>query len=186
MKTDARVKYTVKVIKEAFLKILENKPITKISVKEVAEAAEVNRATFYSHFSDCYDLLERIENDLLNDFRSMVDVYCLGLAYVSSALQLALGRAHEVGTPEIERQQTLVDKVGIAVDVKEVVGHAFIERSRHKEQLVLNPQFGQCRQSHVWLKLFEMGRVLVGAETQQRIHIESHHIRLGLCGMSAR
>lgn len=70
MKTDARVKYTVKVIKEAFLKILENKPITKISVKEVAEAAEVNRATFYSHFSDCYDLLESIENDLLNDFRN--------------------------------------------------------------------------------------------------------------------
>ncbi len=97
MKTDARVKYTVKVIKEAFLKILENKPITKISVKEVAEAAEVNRATFYSHFSDCYDLLESIENDLLNDFRnSLKYVSFFDVAFLVSAIYDMIERHSEI------------------------------------------------------------------------------------------
>lgn len=97
MKTDARVKYTVKVIKEAFLKILENKPITKISVKEVAEAAEVNRATFYSHFSDCYDLLESIENDLLNDFRnSLKYVSFFDVAFLVSAIYDMIERNSEI------------------------------------------------------------------------------------------
>ncbi|MDD6799613.1 MAG: TetR/AcrR family transcriptional regulator [Firmicutes bacterium] len=68
MKNDARVRYTIKVCKEALLKLLEEKPINKITVKEVCDEAGINRATFYSHFSDCFDLLESIENDLLSDF----------------------------------------------------------------------------------------------------------------------
>ena len=69
MKTDARVRYTLRVLKESLLQLLEQKPINRITVKEVCEKAELNRATFYLHFSDCFDLLESIENDLLRDFR---------------------------------------------------------------------------------------------------------------------
>ena len=57
MKTDARVRYTLNVLKKSFLSLLEEKPVNKISVKEVCEHAELNRATFYTHFNDCYDLL---------------------------------------------------------------------------------------------------------------------------------
>lgn len=77
MKTDARVRYTVGVLKRSFLELLEQKPVNKISVKEVCERAELNRATFYTHFNDCYDLLECIENDLIADF-------CESLKYVNS------------------------------------------------------------------------------------------------------
>ena len=77
MKSDVRVRYTVGVLKKSFLSLLEEKPVNKISVKEVCERAELNRATFYSHFCDCYALLESIENDLLEDF-------CRSLKYVSS------------------------------------------------------------------------------------------------------
>ena len=77
MKTDARVRYTVGVLKKSFLELLEQKPVNKISVKEVCERAELNRATFYTHFNDCYDLLECIENDLISDF-------CESLKYVNS------------------------------------------------------------------------------------------------------
>ena len=69
MKTDARVRYTLRVLKESLLQLLEQKPINRITVKEVCEKAELNRATFYLHFSDCFDLLESIKNDLLRDFR---------------------------------------------------------------------------------------------------------------------
>lgn len=67
-KTDARVRYTRRMIKESFLSLLREKPVNKITVKEVCEAAGINRATFYSHYSDCFALMESIEQRLLDDF----------------------------------------------------------------------------------------------------------------------
>lgn len=80
MKTDARVRYTRRVIKESLLRLLEDRPVNRITVKEVCEAAQINRATFYTHFTDCFDVLNQMENDLLADFErslsfaSVVDV----------------------------------------------------------------------------------------------------------------
>lgn len=51
-KTDARIRYTQRVLKESFLTLLKQKPVNKITVKEVCEMAELNRATFYAHYSD--------------------------------------------------------------------------------------------------------------------------------------
>ena len=67
-KSDARVRYTQRAIKEAFLSLLREKPVNKITVKEVCELAELNRATFYSHYSDCFALMESIEQELLDTF----------------------------------------------------------------------------------------------------------------------
>ena len=67
-KTDARVRYTKRVLKESFLKLLKEKSVNKITVKEVCELAELNRATFYLHYSDCFALLESIEQELLEAF----------------------------------------------------------------------------------------------------------------------
>lgn len=67
-KSDARVRYTRRVLKEVFLSLLRTKPVNKITVKEVCDLAELNRATFYSHYSDCFDLMEKIEQEILNAF----------------------------------------------------------------------------------------------------------------------
>lgn len=67
-RSDARVRYTQRILKESLLKLLREKPINKITVKEVCELAELNRATFYSHYSDCFALLESIENELVEAF----------------------------------------------------------------------------------------------------------------------
>lgn len=72
MKTDARVRYTKKVIQDAFLEILKEKPVAKITVKEVCDKAEINRGTFYKHYQDCYDLLEKIEDEGLRGFENML------------------------------------------------------------------------------------------------------------------
>lgn len=68
-KSDARVRYTRRVIKESFLSLLREKPVNRITVKEVCQLAELNRATFYAHYSDCFALLESIEQELLDAFR---------------------------------------------------------------------------------------------------------------------
>lgn len=67
-KSDARVRYTQHAIKRAFLSLLKEKPVNKITVKEVCELAELNRATFYAHYSDCFALMESIEQELLDAF----------------------------------------------------------------------------------------------------------------------
>lgn len=84
-KTDARVRYTRRVIKESFLALLHEKPINKITVKEVCEAAEINRATFYSHYSDCFALMESIEQELLDAFAQSLGR--IGVFNVSSLVE---------------------------------------------------------------------------------------------------
>ena len=75
MKTDARVKYTRMVLKKALLELLEHKPVNKITVKEVCERAGLNRATFYAHYTDCFDLLESIEEELFRQFERSMQNY---------------------------------------------------------------------------------------------------------------
>ena len=65
MKTDARVKYTRMVLKKALLELMQHKPVNKITVKEVCERAELNRATFYAHYPDVRGVTEEIENEII-------------------------------------------------------------------------------------------------------------------------
>jgi len=49
---------TKKALAAALKKMMEVKPIDKITVKDLVEICGVNRQTFYYHFDDVYDLLE--------------------------------------------------------------------------------------------------------------------------------
>lgn len=49
---------TKKALAAALKKMMEVKPIDKITVKDLVELCGVNRQTFYYHFDDVYDLLE--------------------------------------------------------------------------------------------------------------------------------
>ena len=57
-KLDPRVKRTRKLILSAFESILAEKGFESISVQDVTDKAEINRATFYAHFPDKYALLD--------------------------------------------------------------------------------------------------------------------------------
>ncbi len=54
---DLRVRRTRKLLREALMSLVEEKGYEAVSVREVAELAMVNRATFYAHYEDKYDLL---------------------------------------------------------------------------------------------------------------------------------
>lgn len=69
MGTDARVRYTKKVIRDTFFSLLREKNVKQITVTELCEKAEINRATFYKHYRDAFDLLEQIEGDALEHLR---------------------------------------------------------------------------------------------------------------------
>ena len=73
MKTDARVRYTRMRIQEAFYDCLAHKPVSRITVKELCEAAEINRATFYKHYADPFDLLQKQEEEMLAQLQEQLD-----------------------------------------------------------------------------------------------------------------
>jgi AcrR family transcriptional regulator len=73
--TDRRVKYTKQALRDSLIALLQKKPIEKVSIKEICEAADINRSTFYAHYTDQYDLLSQIERELLRDLNAYLDSY---------------------------------------------------------------------------------------------------------------
>lgn len=52
--------FTKKAIKDTFLSLLEERPLNKITVKDIVESCGINRNSFYYHFEDLPSLLEEI------------------------------------------------------------------------------------------------------------------------------
>lgn len=64
-KQDARVRYTKMMIRSSFIALLREKPLSRVTVTEICEAAGINRATFYAHYRDPADLLASIETEVM-------------------------------------------------------------------------------------------------------------------------
>ena len=65
MADNRRVRMTKKLIKDAYLELLETNPSEKISVTDICRKADVNRSTFYMYYEDPITLRQDIENDLM-------------------------------------------------------------------------------------------------------------------------
>ena len=61
-----------RLIREAFLKLLEQKDYNKISVTDIVTLADINRATFYAHYPDVRGLLEEIENEIIGAMKEIL------------------------------------------------------------------------------------------------------------------
>ena len=60
-----RVRMSKQLLKDSLVRLLHEKSIHTISVREICEGAEINRTTFYKYYGSQYDLLEGIESELL-------------------------------------------------------------------------------------------------------------------------
>ncbi|CAG9620291.1 TetR/AcrR family transcriptional regulator [Sutcliffiella rhizosphaerae] len=74
-KLDRRKKYTRKVLKESLMTLLKEKSIGSITIKEICEIADINRSTFYAHFSSQYDLLNSIDDEFTEDMVKTLNQY---------------------------------------------------------------------------------------------------------------
>ncbi|WP_244969158.1 TetR/AcrR family transcriptional regulator [Tissierella praeacuta] len=64
--------YTRKIIREVFIKMLNEHPLNKITVKDIALACEINRNTFYYYYTDIYALLAEI---FQAELQTVIDEY---------------------------------------------------------------------------------------------------------------
>ena len=60
-------------IKKSFLKLLNRKPLNKITVKEIVEDCGINRNSFYYHYSDIPALVEEIFNEQADQLVQLTD-----------------------------------------------------------------------------------------------------------------
>lgn len=67
---DLRIQKTKAAIKSAFLELRKKKPVEKITVTELSRLAEINKATFYLHYSDIYSLTDEMEDEAIDDILS--------------------------------------------------------------------------------------------------------------------
>lgn len=75
-------------LRRAFWQLYEQKPIQKITVKQITDLAGYNRGTFYLYFKDVYDLLDDIESKVLEVIGGMMKDLLVPDGCLTSAGQL--------------------------------------------------------------------------------------------------
>lgn len=65
-KDNQRSRLTKMLMKQSFLKLMSDKPASKITVKDICEGAQVNRSTFYLHYVEPNDILMELEDDAIS------------------------------------------------------------------------------------------------------------------------
>ena len=64
---DRRTIRTKKMIRSALAELIEEKGFINISVTDLTQRADINRGTFYLHYVDKYDLLEKTEDEIIKE-----------------------------------------------------------------------------------------------------------------------
>ncbi|MFD0694337.1 TetR/AcrR family transcriptional regulator [Paenibacillus sp. GCM10027628] len=63
--TDLRILRTKKLIEDTLLQLIEEKGFEHITVRDLTQRAMLNRGTFYLHYRDIFDLLEKFETETI-------------------------------------------------------------------------------------------------------------------------
>lgn len=76
-KVDRRVRKTRAQLRAGLARLMQKKSIKEITVKELVDEVDINRSTFYLHYSDIYQMLESIENELMDEIAQAIEEYPL-------------------------------------------------------------------------------------------------------------
>lgn len=76
-KLDRRQIRTKRRIREALMALVLEKPVEKITIKELAERADIDRKTFYLHYGSIGDVLSEMQAELLAKLESVISGYDL-------------------------------------------------------------------------------------------------------------
>lgn len=69
-KTDRRVVKTKRAIRNAFAEALIEKHLNEITIKEIADRADINRKTFYNYYASVHQVLDEVENEIVSAFEA--------------------------------------------------------------------------------------------------------------------
>lgn len=72
---DRRVRRSRKMLKQGLLELMKCKRFSEISVRDITDLMDMNRGTFYLHYTGTADLLRSIEDDMEAEIQSAVDTH---------------------------------------------------------------------------------------------------------------
>lgn len=64
-----------RMIRQAFLELLREKPYERITVTDIVNRADINRSTFYAHYPDVLGLVEEIMSQAINNSINLISRY---------------------------------------------------------------------------------------------------------------
>lgn len=73
--TDRRKRKTQQAVQTAFAKLISNKDIKDITIKELCEEADINKSTFYLHYKDIYDCADSFMNYAVDKTIKVIEPY---------------------------------------------------------------------------------------------------------------
>ena len=71
-KPDRRVLRTKRLIRNAFAKLLSEKNVNDITIRDITDLAEINRKTFYNYYKGIFELIDEIENGVVDQFDALL------------------------------------------------------------------------------------------------------------------
>ena len=72
-KEDGRIRYTKMRIRTAFRELIQEMDHEKITVTAICNRAEINRATFYKYYLDVPDLVDKLQDETINELAEKLD-----------------------------------------------------------------------------------------------------------------
>ncbi len=79
VKTDRRIRKTKAQLRSGLAKLMQSKSINEITVKELVDEVDINRSTFYLHYTDIYSMLDEIERELLEEIIGAINAHPIGI-----------------------------------------------------------------------------------------------------------
>lgn len=70
-KVDRRIAKSQEAIKKAVIELMTEKSYDDITIQDIADRANVNRGTIYLHYTDKYDLLDKMIEEHMNNLREL-------------------------------------------------------------------------------------------------------------------
>lgn len=116
---DRRTRRTQKLIRDNFIDLMAQMPIDQITIQTLADKADINRRTFYLHYTDIYDLLHKTEDYVMEHFSQMLtefeipdDQTVIGAAFFKNVMDYIGENQKMIGVlcrnPDSELMQKLI------------------------------------------------------------------------------
>ena len=66
-KSDRRIRRTKALLRHGLAQLMSEKSVNEVTVKELVDLVDINRSTFYLHYTDIYNMLESVEDELFDE-----------------------------------------------------------------------------------------------------------------------
>ncbi|WP_313128516.1 TetR/AcrR family transcriptional regulator [Anaerocolumna sp.] len=138
--------FTRKAIIESFLKLLNERPLNKITIKDIVEDCGINRNSFYYHFEDMSSLVEEI---MVDEADKIIEQYgdissleeCLGVA-IDFAVKNKKAVMHIYSSASREAYERYLNRVSEYVVTKYIDTFVDIPAQEEDKQIII--KFFKC------------------------------------------